>query len=231
MRAVEPLSAASLSELKSAYGRLIDSENAGNVAAIQQQIAMLQRKLAVSEGQIVSLNAKRYVVSPKSSSEIAARLQEYTSEFEKQQSAVRMIDPWTIGLSGGAVPPMQQGDGLAWFGMVSAQYSFGGLTRSHFENQYQDARRAELAHARYELVDQIHRLQAGVIAGIGASSMEIESLDKHIAELNDTKSQLKSHPDAPNVANALSLIELQIMDAMSDREYLVELRKQLTEWK
>jgi hypothetical protein len=38
MRAVEPLSAASLSELKSAYGRLIDSENAGNVAAIQQLV-------------------------------------------------------------------------------------------------------------------------------------------------------------------------------------------------
>jgi hypothetical protein len=37
-RAVEPLSAASLSELKSAYGRLIDSENAGNVAAIKQLV-------------------------------------------------------------------------------------------------------------------------------------------------------------------------------------------------
>ena len=38
MRAGEPLSAASLSELKSAYGRLIDSENTGNVAAIQQLV-------------------------------------------------------------------------------------------------------------------------------------------------------------------------------------------------
>jgi hypothetical protein len=38
LRAVEPLSAASLSELRSAYGRLIDSENAGNVAAIQQLV-------------------------------------------------------------------------------------------------------------------------------------------------------------------------------------------------
>jgi hypothetical protein len=38
MRAIEPLSAASLSELRSAYARLIDSENGGNAAAIQQLV-------------------------------------------------------------------------------------------------------------------------------------------------------------------------------------------------
>jgi hypothetical protein len=197
----------------------------------QQSADALERKFAVAKGQLAVLHARDYVPIVHSSSEIAAKLQQYSMEFEKETSRGRMLDPWQVQASFGAVPPMANGDSVSWYGQISLQYNFGGLTRAHYENQYLTARQHELQYARYELSDQIRRLQDGIRAGIRDADMEIATLDRRIAELVSTDKNLAAHPDAPDVASIKAIVDLQIMDAESDRLYLIELRNQLTKWK
>jgi hypothetical protein len=202
-----------------------------DVAAVQQVIAALQRKQAQSQGQLAMIHAKDYIDNPHSASDIVARLQRYSMEFEKQTSKVRMLDPWSIAMSGGVVPPMAQGDGVAWFGMIQVGYNFGGLVRGKLEDRYMASRQSELQHARYELADEMRRLQDSIRAGVASSELEIATLDKRLAELYSTKNTLLAHADAPNVDSVLAMVNLQIMDAESDRVFLVELKNQLSQWK
>lgn len=203
-----------------------------DLAVIQQSIASLERKQVQSQGQLAAIHAKDYTETKSSVNDIVARLQASSMNFEKESSRLRMFDQYSITVSGGIVPPVMSGvNSTSWFGMVSIGYNFGGLVRGKDENKYLDARRHELQTARYELTNQLHRLQDGVRAGIIAATDEIVVIDSHLAELNHTRDELKAHPDAPNVMSALSMVELQIMDMESDRVFLDTMRQQLTEWK
>jgi hypothetical protein len=202
-----------------------------DIATVQQSIAALERKKALSQGQLDVIRSKDYVVTTHSAADIAAKLQRYSMEFEQQTSKVRMLDPWTVAVSGGVIPPMAQGDGVAWFGMVQLQYNFGGLVRGTYENKYLNARQSELQHARYELTDEIRRLQDGIKAGVTSSELEIVTLDKRLADLHAIRDTLSNHLDAPNAISALAVVNLQILDAESDRVYLVVLKNQLSQWK
>lgn len=202
-----------------------------DVATIQQSIDAINRKLAVSQGQLDVIHAKDYVSTVQSAGEIATKLQQYSMEFENETSKLRMFDPWTVQTSFGVVPPMASVDKTSWYGSVSIGYNFGGLPRGGYENRYLNARQHELAHARYELTDAIRRVKDGVVAGISSSDAEIATLNDRITNLLNTKAHLASHPDAPNAISVLSMVSLQIIDAVSDQLYLIELRRQLTEWK
>jgi len=201
------------------------------LAAVQAGIDLLERKLAAAQGQLSLIETKDYVVTPRSSTEIVERLQRYSMEYEKETARLRSIDPWAISVSGGVVPPMGDGGSAAWFGMVTVQYNFGGFVRGADESKYLSARQHELQYARYELADQVRRLQDGIQVGIESADAEIVTLDKRISELNDLCEQLKLHIEAPNAMSTLGVVELQHMDAVSDRLYLIELRRQLSAWK
>ncbi len=202
-----------------------------DLTIIRTSASTLETKLVESQGQLVALRAKDYVKQKHSVQQIVIRLQSAAMELEKRESEMRMLDPWSLTINGGVVPPMQQGTSTQWFGTVSLGYNFGGLVRGARENNYLAARQEELRHARYEMADILRRITDGEVANFMDATNRIDVLKHRLNDLQGTRKELAAHPEASSAANLLALVDLQIMDVRSDLIFVEALQKQLAAWK
>lgn len=214
-------------ELRVRAGTMVLSE----LQILRTTAAALDMKLANARGQLQLLEAHDYVKQARPVSELVSIVQSASMDFENQTSKVRMLDPWELNMSVGAIPPIKQGDQAEWYGALTVGYKFGGLVRAERENNYLAARMSELRHARYELTDMLRRMTDGVHANKAAAEKQIDVLAERWKQLSATRFELESHPDAKNAANLQALVSLQIIDVESDWAYLGELRRQLTMWR
>jgi hypothetical protein len=188
-----------------------------DLTILQQNAAALDLTRVQAQGMLNILHAHAYVKKDQTFDGLMKRVQDTSMDWERKASAIRMLTPWQFNLQGGLAPPLDNNDGVIWFGQVTVQYNFGGLSLGTHENHYLTARQHELETARYELTNQLSRFREIVKANMVTLREQIISVDQNLANLQATHDKLLQHMDAPGAVNAEALVRLEMITAGSNR--------------
>jgi len=202
-----------------------------DITMLQQLATSLELKRLQAQGQLDVLHAKQYVAKQNSFEELMSHVQNSSMEFERRASNLHRFDAWKTNIEIGGIPPMAgTSDTWTWAGYVSVSYNFGGIPLIHNENQYLDVRSRELRNARYELTGQLTRFRDSIVANMNDLKRQLTLTETQIAQLTTTHNSLQAHLDAPTALNSDALIQLQIMDAESNKELIVGMLTELNKF-
>jgi hypothetical protein len=184
---------------------------------IEQLADELQQKQEVTRGALARLEAEGVELPSGGLDALARSYTDNANTYEKKARSLRALDPWTVRLAGGAIPTNQ--DSVDWYGWLEVGYSLGGLFRAKHENRYQEARRAEIDAARYELPAKVRLLARQVNARLAQAESELSLNNKSLKFIDDTLRSLGTS-DLPNISHARDSLLLQRMIAVAEQAYL-----------
>ena len=196
--------------------------------AVRQEALALDRKLAQMQGNVGQLSAKDQPEVSKNLNDLAHQVETASVVYENQVKHNRSLDSWTVGISGGIVPP-QDSFGTEWFGVISVGFNFGAFTHNAYDSKYVTARTHELQTARYEVRDQLNKFKEQVAAAIAATQAEIEVIESEQNRLTTLRTVLQDSSATATPA-LIDSIDLERIDLDSDLTFLVEFKNQLQEW-
>ena len=215
---------------------LIHAPDLGRLAALREQAVYLDSQRAKWES-IAPRTAERFAARTVtlleledvrgSIPELIRRVREKSMAFEREASHVRSLDAWTLNVTGGYMPPVYGAGSSDVFGVVQLGYSLGGPWHDSNESRYLSARDEELQKERQELGRQLEVLRENVKVTNGEATRELEITAKRVGELSELRTLL-STSEAPNAANNLDHIELELISAQADRVFLTGLIRELS---
>jgi hypothetical protein len=197
--------------------------------AVREQALALDRKLLQLQGQLQALSAKDIPQSPHDVDALSQAVESGSLRFEKQTTHLRSLDPWTVNISAGLVPP-QPSSGVQWFGVITLGFNFGEFQHKAYDDAYMDARTRELRTARYEMRDQLNKFRAQVKAAANAAAQEMLTVEAENLHLESIRVAL-GQTQATTALSVMDAIALQQIDLQGDRVYLEELNNQLSQWR
>ncbi len=177
----------------------------------------LRQKQEVALGALSRLEAEGIELPREGLDALVRSYVDSTAVYEKKARSLRALDPWTFRLAGGAIPTIQ--DRVDWYGWLEISYSLGGLVRAKYENRYEEARRAEVDSARYELPAKVRLLAQQVTARLAEAEAELALANKSLKFIDDTLRSLGTS-DLPNVGHPRDSLVLQRMMAAAEQAYL-----------
>lgn len=193
-------------------------------AEVRSRLAMLEKMRAQADGEARSIAARAPLDAQASLEALVAVSDRDAMKLEREASHVRKISAWDVRLTGGVIP---QDTPVDYYGIVQVGFNFGAFSQASAERRYLTARERELASARYELRDQLARFRAEVKASASHARREMELLGHHAEMLAADRAKLEAS-DAPSVAQALALVELDEIAVQTERTYWTTLFAELT---
>lgn len=177
----------------------------------------LRQKQEVALGALSRLEAEGIELPPKGLDALVHTYVESSTVYEKKARSLRALDPWTFRVAGGAIPSLE--DRVDWYGWLEVSYSLGGLVRAKHEDRYEEARRAEIESARYELPAKVRLLAQQVTARLTEAEAELALTNKSLKFIDDTLRSLGTSA-LPNVGHPRDALALQRMMTAAEQAYL-----------
>ena len=186
---------------------------------LRSRVSEIARKRAQVAGEIARLEARGTESYQEMLSTLIARADKEAMAFEREASHVRSLDAWEFKLSGGVIP---QDKPVDYFAIVQVGFNLGSFSHNSHESRYLDARAEELKTAKYELREQVRRYREQIVASAAQAKRELAIVDRQVAMLTSARESLE-HSEAPGAPHALAIVDLDLVSADSEREFLTGL--------
>lgn len=209
---------------------------AGAITVLELQdllriVSALDRKLEVVRGEV---NRSQSRLSKTDRQDTRGSLKAITEAYveramklERELGKVRALDPWSVRLSGGAIPAPDQRT-PQWYGALELSYSLGGISQGRSRDRYLEAREAEIHSARYELPAQVEKLREGVRAQISQAEGELHVVRRELDSIVDAE-KLLDGSEASRGDYGRAVLNVQRLSLESDRIFLTSLVGSLRE--
>jgi hypothetical protein len=184
---------------------------------------VLEHKLVATRGEMSQLAATSPEAPRESLESLARRYFEQTMSAEQERSALRALDPWQVQVTGGVVPLGR----VDWYGVAEVSFNLGAFSHARHEEEYLDARAAELRETRYELGARLKELGARAAAAVDEARSDLEVAEKQLAFALTTRAALEKS-DAPGAANARDALAIEEVSVQSDVVFLRALVRALS---
>jgi hypothetical protein len=183
---------------------------------IDRQAAELERRLNAGRGEARRLEARLPVEPPGSPSLLRQLYAERTLGFEREESHLRTLDAWEVGLTGGMAATERS---LGWFGTVEVSFKPGAFVQWRHEDHYLEARADELKSARYEGEQRLLRREAEAQAAREQTERDLARVQKQLDTLDRTRVVLECS-ESPNSTHARDQLSLERLTVQADEVYL-----------
>jgi hypothetical protein len=148
-------------------------------------------------------------------SALAHRYDDRSMRLERELSAIREIEPWSLRFTGGVVPQDPAPD---WYGIAELNFNLGGVVRPHLEHQYLAARLDELETTNYEMGSRLRQFRDQVRAAEEQARHDLEITEREISVVGMARRAIETS-DAPNVAHARDVLEVEQLSLETDQVY------------
>jgi len=192
---------------------------------LQQLSDELRKKQNAAASTLARLHAEGFERPPSDLSELVRGYERASEHLEQRVSAARNLEPFTLRVTGGAIP--SAGAAADWYGWVEFSYNLGGLARLRHERSYRDARKAELAREDHELPVRLHALQTELGVRVDQARGDAQAGGRQLAFIASTLRSLGAS-ELPNVAHARDGLVLQHMLAESEHAFNTALVESLS---
>ena len=155
-------------------------------------------------GEMALLEARGSDAPPPPVGQLAARYAGSSLRFERETSTLRSLDPWQFQLSGGVIPLSP----VDWYAMAQITFNVGSFERNHHEQQYVNARKDELDHARHEISTRVHEYREQLRATLDQARRELEVVERESDFLTSTRTALEKS-EAQGVAHVRDTMNIE----------------------
>ncbi len=182
---------------------------------LRRQAEDFEHKDVRVRGEMALLEARGSDAPPPPVGQLAARYAGSSLRFERETSTLRSLDPWQFQLSGGVIPLSP----VDWYAMAQITFNVGSFERNHHEQQYVNARKDELDHARHEISTRVHEYREQLRATLDQARRELEVVERESDFLTSTRTALEKS-EAQGVAHVRDTMNIEQISLESDRIFL-----------
>lgn len=212
-----------------AIERDAEARRAAGVATVAEAEEIRER---ASEVRAARLSAAETVAEleatdlPEPARPIAPEAEQYaraTMEYERVNSRIRQVAPWSVSISGGiasSIGAAGAGASVDWFGTVEVGYNLGGIVQERAERALLAARERELRGSPEELLYAARAVDGSLRKSIAVLEAQIAML----AEADHSLSQQLDALDKAEVPNRIQTVSVLRLRSVMVRAQLVYVR-------